>query len=128
MLTRLGCTAPNVHTACRAVIENCAFFALLVWRKPYGQGFFAFYYEIIPCQKSHPITAICEKIIIGMPIINFLRFVLCLINRMVTNMATEPPRTDKINNVLSFVRHRCFLAARLSSIVTMADIKLTAII
>ena len=47
---------------------------------------------------------ICKSIISGMPIINFACFVLCLIESIVTNIQSEPPKADISSNVASGTR------------------------
>ena len=49
-------------------------------------------------------AAICTMIMTGIPIINFMCFVLCRINCIVIYIATEPPSIDINNRVASGVR------------------------
>ena len=51
--------------------------------------------------------AICARMISGIPTMNFLCFVLCLIINIVASIATEPPRAESKRSVRSLVR--CFV-------------------
>ena len=68
-------------------------------------------------------AAICNKIIKGIPTINFTRFVLWRISSIVIIIARDPPMTDSPIRVASgTLKERCF-ALILSATVTIIDIK-----
>lgn len=52
-------------------------------------------------------AASCRRKMAGMPHMNFFFWVLCRMHRMVTYMAAEPPRADRVRRVASGTLHLC---------------------
>ena len=76
--------------------------------------FYSLYINLSIPKVKNKTSAICKIIITGIPIINFLCKVLCLISFIVIYIATEPPKTDNHKSIASLVRQSPFFAANLS--------------
>jgi len=72
-------------------------------------------------KKYATIAAICNKIISGMPTINFACLVLWRIKSIVMSIATDPPIADHPRRTASGILHACLFAFILSAIVIIID-------